>query len=105
MDVTVADLEAFARVHLLPLGLNVLVALVIFIVGRQVSRIVLRALDRMMDRSGMDVSLRKFLGDVVYAVPTHICPTCAMHRSAYVVENGKVVDTWDIVARDRMLTV
>jgi small conductance mechanosensitive channel len=68
MDVTAADLEAFARVHLLPLGLKLLVALIIFIVGRQISKIVLRALDRMMDRSRMDVSLRKFLGDVVYAV-------------------------------------
>jgi D-serine deaminase-like pyridoxal phosphate-dependent protein len=45
------------------------------------------------------------LGDGVYALPTHICPTCAMHRQAYVVENGKVTGTWDIVARDRMLTI
>jgi D-serine deaminase-like pyridoxal phosphate-dependent protein len=44
-------------------------------------------------------------GDVVYALPTHICPTCAMHRQAYVVENGRVTCTWDIVARDRVLTI
>lgn len=44
-------------------------------------------------------------GDEVYAMPTHICPTCALHRQAYVVENGQVTGTWDIVARDRMLTV
>ena len=44
-------------------------------------------------------------GDVVYAVPTHICPTCAMHKQAYVVANGKVTGSWDIVGRDRMLTV
>jgi small conductance mechanosensitive channel len=68
MDLTTSDLEAFARTHLLPLGLNILVALVIFIVGRQVAKIMNRALGRMMDRSGMDVSLRKFLGDVVYAI-------------------------------------
>lgn len=68
MDVTVADLESFARAHLLPLGLNLLVALIIFIVGRQISKIVLRGLDRMMERSRMDMSLRKFLGDVAYAV-------------------------------------
>jgi D-serine deaminase-like pyridoxal phosphate-dependent protein len=43
-------------------------------------------------------------GDVVYAVPTHICPTCALHRQAYVVEDGQVTDRWDIVARDRVLT-
>jgi D-serine deaminase-like pyridoxal phosphate-dependent protein len=44
-------------------------------------------------------------GDVVYAVPTHICPTTALHRQASVVENHRVTDVWDIVARDRVLTV
>jgi small conductance mechanosensitive channel len=68
MDVTAADLETFARVHLIPLGLKLLVALTIFIVGRQIAKLAGRALDRMMDRSRVDVSLRKFLGDVVYAI-------------------------------------
>jgi D-serine deaminase-like pyridoxal phosphate-dependent protein len=44
-------------------------------------------------------------GDEVYALPTHICPTCAMHKQAYVVEDGRVTGTWDIVARDRVLTI
>jgi D-serine deaminase-like pyridoxal phosphate-dependent protein len=44
-------------------------------------------------------------GAEVYAVPYHICPTCAMHKQAYVVEGGKVTGTWDIVARDRILSV
>jgi len=44
-------------------------------------------------------------GDIMYAMPTHICPTCAMHRQALVVENGQIVDQWDIVARDRILTI
>ena len=44
-------------------------------------------------------------GDEVYAVPTHICPTCALHRQAYIVENGKVTDRWDIAARDRVIRV
>jgi D-serine deaminase-like pyridoxal phosphate-dependent protein len=45
------------------------------------------------------------LGDVVYAMPTHICPTCAMHRQAHVVENGQITERWDIVARDRLITI
>jgi D-serine deaminase-like pyridoxal phosphate-dependent protein len=44
-------------------------------------------------------------GSEVYAQPTHVCPTCAMHKQAYVVENGRVTGTWDIVARDRALTI
>jgi D-serine deaminase-like pyridoxal phosphate-dependent protein len=44
-------------------------------------------------------------GDEVFAMPTHICPTCAMHKQAYVVENGRVTGQWEIVARDRVLTI
>jgi D-serine deaminase-like pyridoxal phosphate-dependent protein len=44
-------------------------------------------------------------GAEVYAVPYHICPTCAMHRQAYVVENGRVTGQWDIVGRDRVLSI
>jgi D-serine deaminase-like pyridoxal phosphate-dependent protein len=45
------------------------------------------------------------LGAEVWAMPTHICPTCAMHRHAHVVENGAVTGTWEIIARDRTLSV
>ena len=44
-------------------------------------------------------------GAEVYAVPTHVCPTCALHRHAHVVEGGKVTERWEIVARDRRLTI
>jgi D-serine deaminase-like pyridoxal phosphate-dependent protein len=44
-------------------------------------------------------------GDVVLAIPTHICPTCALHRQAYVVEDGMVTEPWDIIARDRVLQI
>jgi D-serine deaminase-like pyridoxal phosphate-dependent protein len=44
-------------------------------------------------------------GDVAYAMPAHVCPTSALHKFAYVVEGGKVVDRWEIVARDRVLTI
>jgi D-threonine aldolase len=45
------------------------------------------------------------IGDVVYAVPTHVCPTVALHRRALVVESNRVIGTWEIASRDRMLTV
>ena len=45
------------------------------------------------------------IGDVLYAVPSHICPTVALHRRAYVVENNEVVGTWEIASRDRIITV
>jgi D-serine deaminase-like pyridoxal phosphate-dependent protein len=48
---------------------------------------------------------RFFPGDEVFAMPTHICPTCAMHKQAYVVEGGRVAASWEIVGRDRVLSV
>ncbi len=45
------------------------------------------------------------IGAVAYAVPSHICPTVALHRRAYVVEDNKVTGTWDIASRDRVITV
>lgn len=44
-------------------------------------------------------------GDELYAIPKHICPTCAVHRQAYVIENGQFVEMWDVTARDRRLTI
>ncbi len=44
-------------------------------------------------------------GDEALAIPTHICPTVAMHQRAYIIEGGKLVGTWDIVGRDRVLGV
>ena len=44
-------------------------------------------------------------GTPVLALPTHICPTCALHRRAYVIEDGDQVDEWEIAARDRVLSV
>jgi len=44
-------------------------------------------------------------GDELLAIPRHICPTSALHKQAYVVSNGELVDRWDVVARDRWLTI
>lgn len=45
------------------------------------------------------------LGDVFYAVPRHICPTCALYAEAVVCENHHRVENWAITARSRFITV
>lgn len=45
------------------------------------------------------------IGDVLYAMPVHVCPTCALYDKALVVQDGAVVDEWRTVARDRKITV
>ncbi|HND52508.1 MAG TPA: D-TA family PLP-dependent enzyme [Pirellulaceae bacterium] len=44
-------------------------------------------------------------GDELLAIPRHVCPTSALHKQVYVVRGGQVTEMWDVVARDRWLTV
>jgi D-serine deaminase-like pyridoxal phosphate-dependent protein len=44
-------------------------------------------------------------GDVVYALPGHICPTVALHKEVLIAENGKITGKWTVASRDRVLTV
>ena len=44
-------------------------------------------------------------GDELLAIPGHICPTSALHKQAYVVTGGCLVDAWPIASRDRWLTI
>lgn len=44
-------------------------------------------------------------GDELLAVPWHVCPTTALHRQVNVIRDAKCFETWDVVARDRRITV
>jgi D-serine deaminase-like pyridoxal phosphate-dependent protein len=44
-------------------------------------------------------------GDELLGIPKHVCPTSALHKQAYVIEGGRVVEMWDVTARDRQLTI
>ena len=45
------------------------------------------------------------VGDVLYGVPRHICPTVALYSSATTIKEGQVTGEWQITARERRLTV
>jgi D-serine deaminase-like pyridoxal phosphate-dependent protein len=45
------------------------------------------------------------VGDVLYGIPWHVCPTVALHGTAVVVRDGRAVDRWRVTARERVLSV
>jgi D-threonine aldolase len=45
------------------------------------------------------------IGDVLYGVPHHVCPTVALHDRACVVENNSVTDYWTTDSRNRKITI
>jgi D-serine deaminase-like pyridoxal phosphate-dependent protein len=44
-------------------------------------------------------------GDIALAVPTHICPTVALHQRAALIEGGRFTGYWEITGRDRVLRI
>ena len=67
MNETLEYLRHFGELYLLPLGLRLLLAALVFLLGRAIARALMRAFDRAVETSRLDVSLRKFLHDIVYA--------------------------------------
>ena len=45
------------------------------------------------------------VGDVLYGLPVHICPTCALYERAILVENNIVKGEWKTIARDRKISI
>ncbi|MCA9130552.1 MAG: D-TA family PLP-dependent enzyme [Planctomycetales bacterium] len=42
------------------------------------------------------------IGQELYAVPTHICPTVALHAAMFAVADNQLVESWQVAARDRI---
>lgn len=45
------------------------------------------------------------IGDALYALPVHICPTAALYERSLIVENGEVISEWKTAARDRKILI
>lgn len=45
------------------------------------------------------------IGDVLYGVPYHICPTINLHDEVSVIQNNEKVDTWQIEASKRKISI
>ena len=45
------------------------------------------------------------VGSILYIIPTHICPTSALYSGILIVRDGKLVDYWEVGARNRKITI
>ena len=45
------------------------------------------------------------IGDVLYGMPYHVCPTIALYERAITIENHQVTGSWRNIARDRKITI
>ncbi|MHA4810961.1 D-TA family PLP-dependent enzyme [Flavitalea flava] len=45
------------------------------------------------------------VGDILYGLPVHICPTVALYERAFTVQDAKVDGEWKNLARDRKISI
>ena len=45
------------------------------------------------------------IGDVLYGLPVHICPTVALYGNANIINNHKLTEGWKIISRERKINI
>ena len=45
------------------------------------------------------------VGDILYGIPYHVCPTIALYERAGVATQGKVTEWWLTESRNRKITI
>ena len=53
----------------------------------------------------MNEGKRPEIGEVVYVIPTHICPTTALYPEILIARNGMISNSWPVTARNRKITI
>ncbi len=76
---SIDHLQALADRYLVPFAINLVIALLVFYIGRSIARLVVKALTRVMEKK-LDQSLTKFCADLAYAVLMLIVIIAALDR-------------------------
>lgn len=63
-----AHIQHFVSAYLIPWGVKLAIAALVFVVGRWIAKLIVRLMHRVMERASIDQTLRKFLGSIVYAL-------------------------------------
>ena len=66
MEFLTADTD-YLNLYLIPWTINLVTALAVYVLGRWIAKLVTKAVGRLMEKSGVDETLSKFLCDIIYA--------------------------------------
>ncbi|MCA9679710.1 MAG: mechanosensitive ion channel [Kofleriaceae bacterium] len=77
---SVEYLKHLVDVYVVPFGINLVVALLVFVFGRWLARVLVNLAKRLMARAKLEESLSKFLGDLLYAVLLMVVIIAALER-------------------------
>ena len=73
---------------LIAFGINVLIAILIFVVGKFIIKFILKIFNRFMDRAGMEISVKKFLDSLLPAIGIPLY----FHRNCSKIDGGIILN-------------
>ncbi len=79
-ELSVEYFQFLATTYVVPFAINLVIAAIVFIVGRVAARAVVKFLDKVLVRARLDESLRKFLTDLTYAMLLMVVVIAALDR-------------------------
>ncbi|MBT8493897.1 MAG: mechanosensitive ion channel, partial [Deltaproteobacteria bacterium] len=79
-EISVEYAKYLATEYVVPFGINLVVALLVFYIGRAVARMLVKLLGKAFERADLDESLSKFVQDLAYAVLLMVVIIAALDR-------------------------
>ncbi|TCC98304.1 D-TA family PLP-dependent enzyme [Pedobacter psychroterrae] len=75
----------------------------VYFINAPNARVVSQSEEHLVLEMGADHGLQ--IGDVLYALPKHICPTVALYERAAIVKDNQIMGEWKISSRDRKINI
>ena len=70
----------YMNLYIIPWGINLISALVVFVLGRWLAKLIVKALSKVMKRAAVDETLINFLGNVIYVALLVVVIIAALDR-------------------------
>lgn len=69
--------------YIIPWAINIAIAILIYVIGRWVIKIVVNSVDKLMQKSNVDKSLRDFAGNLISAALTIVVLIAALEQLGF----------------------
>lgn len=68
MNTLLENPQELIAAYVIPWSINIVTALIIFVIGRMVAKLIVKAVRKVLQKSNVDAALLGFLGNILYAV-------------------------------------
>jgi len=80
MDINVEEYQSLIETYAIPWGIKIIAAIAIFIIGRYISKIIIKVLKKVMIKAKLDETISNFLGSIAQAILTVVVIIAALEQ-------------------------